>query len=171
MIITTTPNIEGKPASVYLGIVAVEVIYGAMFLKDWLAQGTDLVGGRNHIYEKVYADARTAALKALEEAATKRGANAVLSARVDYQVLGENNGMLMCSASGTAVGIPFTDEERKQEAESEVEHYLDLAGQRRGPFSIEQLRQLLASGHTNQGALTYAEDGTAGRSLGELLGT
>jgi len=39
----------------------------------------------------------------MEETATRLGANAVVGVDLDYEVLGSNNGMLMVTASGTAV--------------------------------------------------------------------
>jgi uncharacterized protein YbjQ (UPF0145 family) len=37
--------------------------------------------------------------------ARERGADAVVGVDLDYEVLGRNNGMLMVSASGTAVTL------------------------------------------------------------------
>jgi uncharacterized protein YbjQ (UPF0145 family) len=39
----------------------------------------------------------------ITEAAQELGANAVVGVDIDYEVLGEKNGMLMVSVSGTAV--------------------------------------------------------------------
>ena len=39
----------------------------------------------------------------MEERAREIGANAVVGVDIDYEVLGSNNGMLMVTASGTAV--------------------------------------------------------------------
>lgn len=39
----------------------------------------------------------------LQQRAAELGANAVVGVDVDYEVLGVNNGMLMVTASGTAV--------------------------------------------------------------------
>ena len=41
----------------------------------------------------------------LAEQARELGANAVVGIDIDYEVLGEKNGMLMVSASGTAVVV------------------------------------------------------------------
>jgi uncharacterized protein YbjQ (UPF0145 family) len=169
MIITTTPSIEGKPPSVHLGVIGAEVIFGATFLKDWFAEGTDFLGGRNGVYEKVFEDARVKALSDLEEKAKARGATAIVGVRFDYLTLGAANGMLMVAATGTAVAVPLTDEELRREAESEEAHFLDIAGQRRGPFSIRQLRELAAKGRLEEHAPTYGEDGAAGPTLAKLL--
>ena len=47
--------------------------------------------------------ARDAALKDMMEAAKEAGANGIVGIDFDYEVLGENNGMLMVTVSGTAV--------------------------------------------------------------------
>ena len=45
------------------------------------------------------------ALKELEQRAAAMGANAVIGVDIDYEVLGADNGMLMVTASGTAVVV------------------------------------------------------------------
>ena len=42
-------------------------------------------------------------LTATSQRATDRGGNAVVGVDIDYEVIGVNNGMLLVSASGTAV--------------------------------------------------------------------
>ena len=103
MILTTTPSVDGKTISQYRGIVTGEAILGANLFKDFFANIRDLVGGRSAAYEKVLADARKVALDELTERASELGANAVVGVDLDYEVLGQANGMLMVSASGTAV--------------------------------------------------------------------
>ena len=48
---------------------------------------------------------RTEIADAIAEQARELGANAVVGIDIDYEVLGEKNGMLMVSASGTAVVV------------------------------------------------------------------
>ena len=62
-----------------------------------------MVGGRSGTYERELQKARDIALKELEERARDLGANAIVGVDLDYEVLGQGNGMLMVSASGTAV--------------------------------------------------------------------
>lgn len=52
MLVTTTPNIEGKSISKYHGLVTGEAIMGANIFKDILAGIRDIVGGRSASYEK-----------------------------------------------------------------------------------------------------------------------
>ena len=103
MIITTTPNIEGRKIKRYCGVVAGEAIVGANIFKDMFANLTDIVGGRSGAYEKELKKARDVAMQELADAATAAGGSAVIGVDLDYEVLGQNNGMLMVSASGTAV--------------------------------------------------------------------
>ena len=103
MIITTTPSIEGRRIVDYRGIVFGEVVSGVNVLKDFTAGMRNFFGGRSASYEDELMHAREEALREMEERAAQRGANAVVGVDVDYEVLGVNNGMLMVTASGTAV--------------------------------------------------------------------
>lgn len=102
---TTTHGIEGKHTKRYCGIVAGEAIVGANLFRDMFAGIRDLVGGRSASYEKVLQSARDTALQEMQDRAAELGANAVVGVDLDYEVLGETNGMLMVSASGTAVVV------------------------------------------------------------------
>lgn len=46
MLVTTTPNVEGKRIEAYLGVVAGEAILGANIFRDIFAGLRDIVGGR-----------------------------------------------------------------------------------------------------------------------------
>ena len=105
MIVTTTPQIEGRRITRYFGVVAGEAILGANLFKDMFAGIPDLVGGRSATYEKELQRARDIAMTELQERARELGANAVVGVDLDYEVLGQGNGMLMVSASGTAVFV------------------------------------------------------------------
>jgi uncharacterized protein YbjQ (UPF0145 family) len=103
MIVTTTPSIEGKRITQYCGIVTGEAILGANLFKDIFAGIRDLVGGRSATYERELQRARDLALAEMQQRAQEAGGNAVVGVDLDYEVLGTGNGMLMVSASGTAV--------------------------------------------------------------------
>ncbi|MBB4633544.1 heavy metal-binding domain-containing protein [Sphingosinicella soli] len=105
MILSTTPTIEGRPATTYHGVVTGEAILGANIFRDLFAGIRDIVGGRAGSYEGVLRDARRQALDELAAEAQKLGANAVIGIDLDYEVLGQGGSMLMVSASGTAVSI------------------------------------------------------------------
>lgn len=103
MILTTTTSVEGKPIIEYKGIVFGEVISGVNVLKDFTAGLSNFFGGRSNTYEEELMNARNQALYELEQRAQSMGANAVVGIDIDYEVLGSDNGMLMVTASGTAV--------------------------------------------------------------------
>lgn len=103
MISTTTPTIDGKVIEEYKGIVFGEVISGVDFVKDFVAGLSNFFGGRSSTYEDELINARQQAIAEMENRASQIGANAVVGVDIDYEVLGANNGMLMVTASGTAV--------------------------------------------------------------------
>lgn len=105
MIITTTDQIEGRPVAEYLGLVTGEAIIGVNIFRDLFAGIRDIVGGRASGYQKSLADARRAALDDLRAAASELRADAVVGVDLDYEVLGDKNGMLMVSVNGTAVRL------------------------------------------------------------------
>ncbi len=103
MIITTTPTIEGRHIMEYKGIVFGEVVSGVDFVKDLAASFSNFFGGRSGSYEDELIQARENAIREMQQRAASIGANAVVGVDIDYEVLGQNNGMLMVTASGTAV--------------------------------------------------------------------
>lgn len=103
MILTTTNTLETCQVKEYLGIVTGETIIGANIVKDFFAGIRDIVGGRSGSYEKVLREAKDTALKEMEEQAQSLGATAVIGIDLDYETVGPNGGMLMVTASGTAV--------------------------------------------------------------------
>lgn len=105
MLMTTTPSIEGSTIERYCGVVTGEAILGANLFKDLFAGLRDIVGGRSGTYERELQKARDIALQELSERAAQMGGNAVVGIDLDYEVMGQANGMLMVSASGTAVVI------------------------------------------------------------------
>jgi len=105
MILTTTPSVEGHTITEYKGVVFGEVISGVNFLRDFAASIRNIVGGRSGSYEEELITARAQAMNEMSERAAQLGADAVVGIDIDYEVLGENNGMLMVTASGTAVKL------------------------------------------------------------------
>jgi uncharacterized protein YbjQ (UPF0145 family) len=101
MLITTTPNIEGKRITKYIGLVNGEAIIGANLVRDFFANIRDVVGSRSGQYEQGLREAKSLALKEMIDQATRLGANAVIGVDLDYETIGTNG--LMVSANGTAV--------------------------------------------------------------------
>ena len=103
MIFSTTPTLEGKHITAYLGVVTGETIIGANIFRDMFAGIRDIVGGRSASYEEVLREAKDTALKEMGSNAAQLGANAVLGIDLDYETVGGS--MLMVTATGTAVKI------------------------------------------------------------------
>ncbi|WP_421077202.1 heavy metal-binding domain-containing protein [Methanothermococcus sp. Ax23] len=110
MIITTTPNIEGKRIVKYLGLVNGDAIMGVNVFKDLFAGIRDIVGGRAGAYERELAKAKEIALNEMIEEAKKLGANAIVGVDLDYETVGANGSMLMVSINGTAVVVEDENE-------------------------------------------------------------
>lgn len=105
MIVTTTPSVEGRRITEYKDVVFGEVIAGVNFVKDFVAGLSNFFGGRSGTYEEELINARQQALDEMEQRAAQLGADAVVGVDIDYEVLGADNGMLMVTASGTAVRL------------------------------------------------------------------
>ena len=105
MVITTTNEIQDKKVMEYKGIVFGEVISGINMFKDMGASLRNIFGGRSKGYEDELLAARTNALEEMKTRAAGLGANAIIGVKMDYEVLGADNGMLMVTCSGTAVVV------------------------------------------------------------------
>ena len=107
MIVTTTNAVEGQPVQQYVGIVTGEAILGANIFRDFFAGIRDIVGGRSAAYEEELRKAREIAIGEMVQQAQERGATAVIGVDLDYETIqaGSGGGMLMVTASGTAVRL------------------------------------------------------------------
>ena len=105
MIRTTTPSLQGREITDYLGVVVGEAILGANIFKDIFGMVRDIVGGRAGAYEDEMGKARDIAFQEIEAEAAALGANAIVGIDLDYEVIGTKGGMMMVSVSGTAVRV------------------------------------------------------------------
>ncbi len=100
---TIVPNGDGARVQKYLGLVNGEAIIGANIFRDMFSSIRDVVGGRAGGYERALTGARDAAVEDMVAAARELGADGIVGIDFDYEVLGEKNGMMMVTVSGTAV--------------------------------------------------------------------
>jgi uncharacterized protein YbjQ (UPF0145 family) len=107
MLLTTTSTLEGVRIHRYLGIVSGEAIMGANIFRDFFAGIRDIVGGRSAAYEEELRKAKDIAIQEMMAQATQYGANAIIGVDLDYETIGmgKGGGMLMVTASGTAVVV------------------------------------------------------------------
>ncbi len=103
MIVTTTSTLDGRQIKTYIGLVSGEAILGANIFKDIFAGIRDIVGGRSAAYEQELRKAKDIAIREMMTSAAAMGANAIVGVDLDYETIGSQGGMLMVSASGTAV--------------------------------------------------------------------
>ena len=103
MLKTTTSIVDGKEIEHYLDIVVGEAILGANIFKDIFGAIRDVVGGRSGAYEEEMGKARQIAFTEMEAHAERLGADGIVGIDIDYEVVGQQGGMMMVSVSGTAV--------------------------------------------------------------------
>lgn len=107
MIVTTTNTVEGRKIAEYYGLVFGEVVEmlnasasSGASLRSWIG-----IGGRTGGYEKTLVDARNSALNEMCANASNMGADAVVGVSVNYSVFGDTGGLMMVTATGTAVRL------------------------------------------------------------------
>ncbi len=107
MILSTTSTLDGMRVVRYLGIVEGEAILGANVFRDFFAGIRDIVGGRSGAYEEELRRAKDIAKNEMMMQAQQLGANAIIGIDLDYETIqvGSGGGMLMVTASGTAVYV------------------------------------------------------------------
>lgn len=113
MTITTTNNIENHTIKRYLGIINANVVIGANFFSDFAASLTDVFGGRSGTYQNKLSLIYNEVMTELEGKANTMNADAVLGLHIDFdEVSGGGKSMFMVSASGTAVLLEKSFEDR-----------------------------------------------------------
>jgi uncharacterized protein YbjQ (UPF0145 family) len=111
MILTTGPNVDGRPVVEYCGLVNGEAILGADIFKDFFAGIRDVVGGRSGAYEHSLRQARNTAIKEMMQAAQELGADAIIAVDNRLRIVG--------------------DQQRRQHADGSCQRYSGASGIRR----------------------------------------
>lgn len=172
MIWTTTPSVENKIISEYCGIIASEVALGG----GSLGTTVEIIDGLNldlALQTSRFEEARSKAIRNLEDKARALRADAVVGLRFEYVTFGKNGILNMVSAYGTAVRLKFTAEElqrhRIAELREKANFWVAIDGKERGPFSIEQLSQLLADGKIPPDTNVRSDESDLSTGLNSLL--
>lgn len=150
MIFTTTSAVEGRDIERQLGLVSADVVRGVNSIRDLAANLADTFGTRSGTLEREIATARAEAAKEIGEAAEKLRADAVIGLRVDVQLLRDaSSSMVMVTATGTAVRLgpdPLAEARKARAAmEDDLRWHVEIEGRTRGPFSVAQLREMVAA--------------------------
>ena len=101
MIVTTTPDIQGRRVTGTLGLVRGNTIRARFIGKDILAVFRNIAGGEIGEYTKMLAEAREQAIDRMVEEAESLGADAVIMTR--FQTCEVMSGAAEILCYGTAV--------------------------------------------------------------------
>ena len=130
MIVTTTPNIEGKKIDKYLGIVTGTEIY--------LVGG--LIGGGLANQERLYTFAVNNAMERMKEKAKALGADAIVGVSTNFTSPGNLNNMIVV-VTGTAVLTDDIEKERQKRLQEQAER--NKQAELEAANRAEEIRQLL----------------------------
>ncbi|MDZ5603840.1 YbjQ family protein [Pseudomonas sp. RP23018S] len=105
MIVTTTPQIEGRVIAEYRGVISAQSVQGVNFVRDFFAKFRDVFGGRSQTLESALRTARQQATEELLAHARDAGADAVVGVHFEISMPSVQGGMVVVFATGTAVRL------------------------------------------------------------------
>ena len=103
MIISTTPNIEGKQVSQVLGIARGNTVRSRNVARDIFATLKNVVGGEIEEYTKLQAQSREQAMQRMIKDAQNLGADAIVNVRLTTSMVMQGASEIL--AYGTAVKL------------------------------------------------------------------
>ena len=105
-IITTSPIIENRTITEYLGpIISIEVL-GVNIISDSIAGFSDFFGGSSGTYRGKLEDLKRTVLNDLRSQALRQGADAIVGFSIAFnEISGKGKQMFMATATGTAVKL------------------------------------------------------------------
>lgn len=152
IVTSTTGNLEEWTVNRYLGVISAHVVAGTGLFSDVAASFSDVFGGRSSSYKRQLSEINEEVTHELKEKAAQQGADAILGLRIDHdEISGQQKGMLMVTASGTAVQAER--EARSGEADATEEPGMVSA---RDVKTENKKRRLIQD--TQSGTLSLTED-------------
>ena len=104
MLLSSTSTLENKTIIEYHGLVNGEALIGSNIYKDLFSGVRDVVEGRTSTYAEELEQARSQAIKIMEEKAEELGANGIVGLKISYNNLGGTMGnTILVTVYGTAV--------------------------------------------------------------------
>jgi len=103
MIISTSPQIEGKTIVKTIGLVKGSTIRARHLGRDIMAGLRGIVGGEITEYTKMMAEAREEAIQRMVEDAEKKGANAIVSMRFGTSMVMQNAAEVLAYGTGVVL--------------------------------------------------------------------
>lgn len=159
MLCTTTPTIPGKVITSCLGLVAGESVFGGNLLRDLTANIRDVTGGRVGSSESLIGRAREAAVRDMCERARTLGAHAIVGVRIDVETLGDSGSMLLATALGTAVCTRLDEQMLSSQPDEGEAFMVQIGDTEKGPFTREQIADLIAAGRLARDTRVRPETG------------
>lgn len=105
-LITSSDNIPYSEIENQFGIVDSQIVVGANIFRDVFAGFRDLFGGETKGYKKDIDRMKNAALMSIKKQAKEKGANAVISLKIDLEELsGGGKSMFMINIYGSAIKL------------------------------------------------------------------
>lgn len=149
MIITTTPTIEGRPISKYIGLIGTEITFLVPSLTTDISIGDFSLSLSSTPSVEQFETARNAATTNLINQAKRKGANAIVGVAFNFQMVGNKNQVLL-SATGTSVFLEKTTQEKEYERfeqaivqkSRETVYYIKTSTGEKGPVMLEDLVSL-----------------------------
>lgn len=106
ILVTPSDNIPFSEIEKHLGVVDSQIVVGANLFRDVFAGFRDIFGGETKGYKKDIDKMKTAALASIKEQAKERGANAIVSVRIDLdEYSGSGKSMFMLNIYGSAIKL------------------------------------------------------------------
>lgn len=116
--VTTTDSIENAKIIDYKGLVSSNIVAGTGFLSDLTASFSDFFGGRSGTYRRQMENIYSEALDEISDKAIRKGANAVVGFRIDFDnISGKGMSMFMIAITGTAVIADFGSDVKEDNSE------------------------------------------------------
>ena len=149
---------------------------GANMFRDFMADVSDVIGGRVGAYERKFDEAKQVAIQAMIEKARKYKASAIVGVAFSYQSIGDRGSILMVATTGTAV-IFEGDGPIPVPAQLSIgprRFLFNVGGQEIGPYTEEGMTELFADGTISDdtSACLWTESGEKRwKSLGQILGS
>lgn len=105
-IITTSPIIENRTITDYLGPIISNEVLGVNVISDSIASFSDFFGGASGTYRGKLEELKKTVINDLKKQAINQGANAIVGFSIAFnEISGKGKQMFMATATGTAVKL------------------------------------------------------------------
>lgn len=155
IVASTTDNLEGWKVAGYLDVVSAHVVAGTGLFSDVAASISDVFGGRSSSYKRQLEEINEEATRELKEKAAQQGADAIIGLRIDHdEISGQQKGMLMVTAAGTAVRAEQKESSSAQDSSegSGVVSARDLKVESKNRISFARLGKIISRSRRMSGS-------------------